>query len=181
MIRVPRSLKECRSDVTAATSDLTQELGRAPEPSEVAERIGVPVRLVVDSLEARQAYRCASLDSPRSTDDSALGDRIGRPDHGYDAVLDQSAVAQLLDTLPARERRIVVLRFFGNLTQSEIARRLDISQMHVSRLLRDALASLRAELDSAAGQAHRGRRGHAVGSPCCCAQQYPAQPPTNAA
>jgi RNA polymerase sigma-B factor len=146
MVRVPRSVQELRSEISEVTSHLTQELGHSPKATEIADRLGFGVELVLEALAARRAYRCASLEASRSADDVAIADHLGRPDRGFDRVLDRAEVERLLESLPPRERRIVALRFFGCLTQSEIARRLGLSQMHVSRLLNESLGRLRAQL-----------------------------------
>ena len=144
MVRVPRSVQELRAEINVTTAELTQELGRSPKADEIADRMGCRVELVLEALEARRAYRCASLESPRAAEEAAVVDRVGLAERGFDGVLDRAEVGRLLETLPPRERRIVVLRFFGSLTQSEIARRLGLSQMHVSRLLSDSLERMSA-------------------------------------
>jgi RNA polymerase sigma-B factor len=142
MVRVPRSVQELRAELNEVTAQLTQELGRAPKATEISDRLGCRVELVLEALEARRAYRCASLESPRAAEDASVVDRLGTSDRGFEGVLDRAEVRRLLETLPPRERRIVVLRFFGSLTQSEIAQRLGLSQMHVSRLLNDSLGQM---------------------------------------
>jgi RNA polymerase sigma-B factor len=145
-VHVPRRLKESRSQVAAATADLSQRLGRAPSPTEVADELGVDREAVVESLIAAQCYRTRSLDAPAGadTDDSwAIVDRLGRRDAELDAVEFREALRPLVAQLPPREREIITLRFFGSQTQTQIAQRLDISQMHVSRLLARSLAQLR--------------------------------------
>ncbi len=145
MVRVPRSVQELRSEIKAVTSDLTQELCRSPKVAEIAERVGCRVEQVIDAVDASSAYRSDSLDAPSTGDGvDAVVDRLGCVDRGFDAMLDREQIRVLLETLPPRERRIVTLRFFGGLTQSEISEQVGVSQMHVSRLLSHSLGRLRA-------------------------------------
>lgn len=145
-MRVPRRLKEMQSAITSAVGPLSQELGRAPKPSEIAERLGMPTEDVLEGLDAQQAYRGPSLDELVSGADAPLSDTLGSADAELDKVEYRQTLAPLLDELPARERTILVLRFFGNKTQTQIADEIGISQMHVSRLLARTLARLRERL-----------------------------------
>ena len=142
-VRVPRRVQELYLEVGASVSRLSQELGRSPTPAEVAERAEVPVETVIEALEAGGLYHLASLDQPgedgRARDPAA--------DDPFVPLEQRLIIEELLATLPARDRQIVQLRFFGGLTQSEIAERFGISQMHVSRLLTRSLHSLRGEAD----------------------------------
>ncbi len=142
-MRVPRRLKDLQSTINGAIGPLSQELGRAPRPSEIAERVGLGVDEVVEGLDAQQAYRSSSLDELVAGADTALADTLGEADDELEKVEYREALGPLLDELPARERTIVLLRFFGNLTQTQIADRVGISQMHVSRLLAQTLERLR--------------------------------------
>jgi RNA polymerase sigma-B factor len=142
-MRVPRRLKDLQGTINGAVGPLSQELGRAPRPSEIAERAGLPVEEVLEGLDAQQAYRSSSLDELVAGADTALADTLGEADDELDKVEYREAIGPLLDELPARERTIVLLRFFGNLTQTQIADRVGISQMHVSRLLSQTLERLR--------------------------------------
>jgi RNA polymerase sigma-B factor len=145
-VHVPRRLKESKSQVAAATAELSQRLGRAPSPSELADELGVGREAVVESLIASQCYQTRSLDAPAGadSDDSwAIVDRLGHRDTELDAVEFREALRPLVALLPPREREIITLRFFGSQTQTQIAQRLGISQMHVSRLLARSLAQLR--------------------------------------
>jgi RNA polymerase sigma-B factor len=144
-LRVPRRLKEMRQSISAAVGLLSQRLGRAPTPSEIASHLGLPKEEVYEGLQASNAYRSASLDELLLDDDNtvSLGDTIGEDDARIEGVDDRESLAPLLQELPERERRILVLRFFRNMTQTQIADRLGISQMHVSRLLGRTLATLR--------------------------------------
>jgi RNA polymerase sigma-B factor len=142
-MRVPRRLKDLQGTINGVVGSLSQELGRAPRPSEIAERAGLPVEEVLEGLDAQQAYRSSSLDELVAGADTALANTLGSVDDELDKVEYREAIGPLLDELPARERTIVLLRFFGNLTQTQIADRVGISQMHVSRLLAQTLERLR--------------------------------------
>ena len=142
-MRVPRRLKDLQSTINGAVGPLSQELGRAPRPSEIAARAGLPVEEVLQGLDAQQAYRSSSLDELVAGADTALADTLGQTDTELDHVEYREALGPLLDELPPRERTILLLRFFGNLTQTQIADRVGISQMHVSRLLSQTLERLR--------------------------------------
>jgi RNA polymerase sigma-B factor len=147
-IHVRRSAQELLLELRKATEELTHTLGRQPGDDELAERLGVSGD---DLLEARQAdmvFSTYSLDAPLSEreDPAQLGDVLGDEDAGVEHAIDMEAVAAHWDELPEREQRILVMRFYGNLTQAEIGTRLGISQMHVSRLLARALGHLRSRL-----------------------------------
>ncbi len=116
--------------------------------SDVATRLRIDEEEVLAGLECGSAYATRSLNSAVGTDDGGieLGELIGEPDDQIESLADRQALHQLIKELPQREQRILSLRFFGNLTQSEIAERIGVSQMHVSRLLSRALSTLRAEL-----------------------------------
>jgi RNA polymerase sigma-B factor len=149
-VRVPRRLKELSDSLTTATEKLRQELGRSPRPSELAAKLDLSVEEVYEGLEAGYAYRSESLDDGDSTDDQSPGPRgghIGFVDHGLITVEDREVLAPVLARLPQREAAIIVLRFFGNMTQTQIAERVGLSQMHVSRLLAASLRAIREELD----------------------------------
>lgn len=147
-IRVPRRLKDLQSTIGGAVGALSQELGRAPRPSEIAERLGMCVEEVLEGLDAQQAYRSTSLDELVAGADMPLTETLGSVDAELDTVEYRETLAPLLEALPERERMILVLRFFANMTQTQIADRVGVSQMHVSRLLTQTLADLRAELGS---------------------------------
>jgi RNA polymerase sigma-B factor len=138
--RVPRSAKDLLPRVSSAIESLSAELHRSPNPEEVAERIGASVEAVIEALDARAMYRPASLSALAPERNEHPG--LAATDRGLGAVDDELTVRSLLEMLPERERRIVELRFFEDMTQSEIAAIVGLSQMHVSRLLRQALASL---------------------------------------
>jgi len=151
-IHVRRSAQELLLELRKATEELTQQFGRGPEEAELAERLGVSLD---DMQEARQAdlvFSTYSLDAPLSDrdDPALLADVLGDDDPDVAHALDMEAVNRHWEELPEREQRILVLRFYGNLTQTEIGERLGISQMHVSRLLARALGHLKSRLlDSA--------------------------------
>ncbi|MGH3916953.1 MAG: SigB/SigF/SigG family RNA polymerase sigma factor [Pseudonocardiaceae bacterium] len=144
-MRVPRSLKDLHVTLGAATSELSQLLGRAPTVTELARHLDLPREQVVEGLEAANAYRGKSLDSLLVDEDgsSTLAELIGTADRELDRVEYREALKPLLAELPARERTLLMLRFFGHMTQTQIAEQIGISQMHVSRLLTQTLATLR--------------------------------------
>jgi RNA polymerase sigma-B factor len=144
-IRMPRRLQELLSAISRATDALSQELGRAPRQTEIAARLDVEVSDVVEGLLARNAYRCRSLDQPIGTElrETTVRGVGGALDPSVALVEDRETLTPLIDALPERERKIVLLRFFGDMTQNQIAREVGISQMHVSRLLSRTLAGLR--------------------------------------
>lgn len=151
-IRVPRRTQETRLALGPTSERLQQDLGRPPTVSELAEAMSVTADEVIEALEAGTAYRPTSISAPVS--DSDGGSRQLESTLGNDPterMNDDLAIAALMDRLPERERTIIRLRFFEDMTQSEIAAKLDISQMHVSRLLRRTLLEMREHLDSARG------------------------------
>ena len=149
-IRVPRRLQEMRMRISAATDLLSQQTGRSPTTRELAEYLDVDEDDVLDGLESAQAYSTVSLDMPVGGADESgsvvIGDEIGDDDAELELVENRETLRVLLAQLPARDRQIIVLRFFRNRTQSQIAAELGISQMHVSRLLSRSLEQLRAGL-----------------------------------
>jgi RNA polymerase sigma-B factor len=153
-VRVPRDLQEMAVKVDRVGEDMNRELGRAPTPVEMAERIGVSPEQVLEAREAAGAYRAVSLDRPRSDedDDGELADAFGAEDRGYALAEDAATVQRLMRVLTDREREVLRLRFEEDLTQSEIGQIVGVSQMHVSRLIRQSVARLRtaAEGDVAA-------------------------------
>jgi len=142
-MRVPRRLKDLQGAINGAIGPLSQELGRAPRPSEIAAWLDIPVRDVVEGLGAQRAYRSSSLDELVAGADTTVTETLGAADAELEKVEYRQTLAPLLDELPERERTILVLRFFGNMTQTQIADRVGISQMHVSRLLAQTVATLR--------------------------------------
>jgi RNA polymerase sigma-B factor len=144
-MRVPRRLKDLHVSINRVTEELAQGLGRAPRPSEIASRLGISLDEVLEGLEATASYASQSLDEvlTEGEDKATLANLLGTNDTGLELVEIHQTLGPLLETLPARERTILVLRFFENMTQSKIAAQLGISQMHVSRLLTQTLATLR--------------------------------------
>lgn len=146
-IRVPRRLQEVQLETARATDELTQSLGRSPTIQELAAHLGTDQDEILEAYEAARAYRPDSLSAPVVDDsDETLVDRIGADDPEYELVEFRESVAPLLANLPPRQQRVISLRFYGNLTQSEIAAKVGVSQMQVSRLLSDAFRRLRADL-----------------------------------
>jgi len=148
-IRVPRRLQELRMQIGATTAELTQVLGRSPTPRELAEAIGCSVEEIVEGIESSNAYSTLSLDA---TDDSgedggvSMLEVIGLDDDELEQIEIRESIKPLIEALPSREKQILLLRFFKNKTQSEIASEIGVSQMHVSRLLSRTLAQLRRSL-----------------------------------
>ncbi|MFI5636403.1 RNA polymerase sigma factor SigF [Streptomyces goshikiensis] len=146
-VRVPRRLQELRLSLTTATAELSQQHGRSPTVHELAERLGISEEEVLEGLESANAYSTLSLDVPDTDDESpAVADTLGSEDEALEGVEYRESLKPLLEGLPPREKRILLLRFFGNMTQSQIAQEVGISQMHVSRLLARTLAQLREKL-----------------------------------
>jgi RNA polymerase sigma-B factor len=145
-VRVPRRLQELRLALTKTSDELAQKLDRSPTVAELAIALGVSEEDVVDGLAVGNAYTASSLDSPPPEDDGGegtLADRLGYEDAALEGVEYRESLKPLLAQLPPRERRIIMLRFFANMTQSQIGEDVGISQMHVSRLLTRTLTQLR--------------------------------------
>jgi RNA polymerase sigma-B factor len=140
-VHVPRRAKDLRTAVNDAHDELARELARSPLVSEIAQRLQISPDSVIEALEANNAYRTFTLDPARD----------GRsPAHAteFEAVLDREVIATLLDRLPARERRILQLRFFDEMSQAQIAEQIGTSQVHVGRLIASSLAELRRLLET---------------------------------
>ena len=142
-VRVPRSVQEATMQVNRVMADLWQELGRAPTIADVVARTDLTEEAVLEALEASRAYTSASLDEPVGDSGAVTGDLLGDEDARFEVSEEWLAMAPKLRLLSARERRILYLRFFQDMTQTEIATDIGISQMHVSRLLSQSLARLR--------------------------------------
>jgi RNA polymerase sigma-B factor len=143
-IRAPRRMQELYLQLGKVVGALSQELGHSPTIAELAAEVGVSEEEVLEALEAGQAYRSASLDAPIGNEEGeTLGAHLGEEDVSLAGVESRATLSPLLAQLPPRERLILHLRFFEGLTQSEIATRLNISQMHVSRLLARSVSELR--------------------------------------
>jgi RNA polymerase sigma-B factor len=147
-VKVPRRLKELQSQLNQARTQLTQQKGRAPTASELADHLGVDRETVVESVIASSNYSTLSTDMPSRGDDQheTLGERIGDVDPELDKVVNVATVRPLIAALPDRERTVLTLRFFENMTQTQIGARIGCSQMHVSRILARALLRLRSQL-----------------------------------
>ena len=148
-IRVPRRLQELRMQIGATTADLTQKLGRSPTPRELAEAIGCTIEEIIEGIESSNAYSTLSLDAADDGGEDggmSMLDLIGLDDEELEQIEIRESIKPLLEALPSREKRILLLRFFKNKTQSEIALEIGVSQMHVSRLLSRTLAQLRTSL-----------------------------------
>ncbi|MGW1179324.1 sigma-70 family RNA polymerase sigma factor, partial [Kitasatospora sp. NPDC002543] len=150
-VRVPRSMQEVYLCVARGSDRLEQELGRLPRPEEIAEELHLTVEQATEGLIAGRVCRPNSLDAlrERDTDESgsSLLDRLGDCDPGIELADFRIAVRPLLARLPEREQTVLKLRFWDGWTQSRIAERIGVSQMHVSRLLSSTLAWLREELE----------------------------------
>src|SRR5262245_22572061 len=149
-IRVPRRLQELRMQIGTSTQELTQRLGRSPTPRELAEHIGCTMEEIVEGIESSNAYSTLSLDASDDSDDGGAAtmlDALGVDDEGLEHVEIRESIKPLLDRLDPREKKILLLRFFKNMTQSQIADEIGVSQMHVSRLLNRTLEELRRSLE----------------------------------
>jgi RNA polymerase sigma-B factor len=144
-VHVRRTTQEHLLELRKATEQLTHQLGRHPSDKELAKRLGITGEELSEAQQADMVFSSYSLDAPLSggDDPAQLGDLLGDDDAEVEHALDMEALTTHWEELPKREQRIIVMRFYGNLTQSEIGDRLGISQMHVSRLLSRALGHLR--------------------------------------
>jgi len=145
-VRVPRRLQELRLSISSATQQLSQDLGRSPTVAELATLLEISEDDVLEGLESANAYSTLSLDAPDAGNEEAgpaVLDSLGDLDEALEGVENRESLRPLLAQLPDREKQILLLRFFGNLTQSQIADHIGISQMHVSRLLARTLSQLR--------------------------------------
>lgn len=141
-VKVPRGIKELHLRVGPAVAELHASLGRGPTIPELAGHLGVAEEDVIEAMEAGAAYKPGALSAPDSDGESREDRILGEEDQEYGNVEARVTVRRLMERLPERERTIVYLRYFEDLTQSEIADRIGVSQVHVSRLLREALARL---------------------------------------
>jgi RNA polymerase sigma-B factor len=148
-IRVPRRLQELRMSISSVTGDMSQDLGRSPTPREIADKLGVSVEEVMEGIESANAYSTLSLDAGDGGEDgrsNSMLDSLGMDDEALAHVEIRESIKPLIEQLPPREKRILLLRFFRGMTQSQIAEEIGVSQMHVSRLLNRTLAQLRTSL-----------------------------------
>jgi RNA polymerase sigma-B factor len=147
VVRPPRTVQQAQARITAVDAELCQELGRAPRPTEIAERLGLELDLVVEALAANGCFAPTSLDtSAADPDGGGIGERLGDEDPSFDSAEARVALKPLLAHLDRRERIMLEMRFFKGSTQSEIGEVLGITQMQVSRLLSALLTRLREEL-----------------------------------
>ena len=146
-VRPPRSIQETQSKIIACESELYQQLGRAPRPSDLAAHLGIDLETVIDALGANGCFAPASLDAPTHAEADALGPRLGFTDPGFDHAEARAVLQPILSRLSKREQLIVEMRFFRGCTQSEIGKEIGVTQMQVSRLLSRLLIRLREELD----------------------------------
>lgn len=147
-MRVPRRVQDLALDVRRATESLEIELGRSPTVAELSTQLEVPADAILDALEAAHTRHAGSIDAPVDESGATFADAIGGVDRELVAFEDRQTVMALLETLPEREREIVLLTYFERLPQTEIATRLGISQMHVSRLHRRAMETMRGSIDA---------------------------------
>jgi RNA polymerase sigma-B factor len=156
-VRVPRDLQELALRVDRVVAELTRELGRAPSVDEVARAVDTECEDILEAMQASSAYRATSLETPRPGGDGdpgdTLGDSVGHVDDGFDRAEQRAVLHSLMRSLTPREREVVRLRFEEDLTQAEIGERIGVSQMQVSRVLRQAIARLRtlARVDAGVG------------------------------
>ena len=156
-VHVPRDLQELALRVDRAVADLSLDLHRQPTVTEIAAKVGCEEEDVVEALAASSAYRATSLETPRRTEDDTgetLGETLGTEELGFALAEDRATIAQLTRTLSARERDVLRMRFEQDLTQAEIGQHIGVSQMQVSRIIRQALERLRAS-----ATAHRPHAG----------------------
>jgi len=153
-VRVPRPTQELRLEIRGAAADLAQELGRAPSDGELAERLQVQEKDIREARVADQAFQAASLDAPLDSEgqSASLGELMGAEDPAIEHAVDMESVWTHWQELPEREQRLLTMRFYGNMTQAQIGERLGISQMHVSRLLTQALAYLHERVEGSPAQ-----------------------------
>jgi RNA polymerase sigma-B factor len=149
-VRVPRRPQELHLRLGNAINDLSQRLKRPPRIPELAEELGVSDEDVLEAMEVGGAYRSTSIDSRPSENSETLTleGRLGEDDHGFDLAEHRVLLERVIEELPEREQTIIRLRFFDEMTQTEIAQQVGISQMHVSRLLARTLAVLRDRLET---------------------------------
>lgn len=154
-VRVPRRLKDLKMDLSRASATLTQDLGRMPTATDLAGYLKVSLDEVRECVTSSAGYAAVPLSAPMaaSRGEGTYADLVGGPDPAMDTVEDRESLRPLLAALPSRERRIIGMRYYENLTQSQIAAQVGVSQMHVSRLLSRSLTAMRKGLvlDGSAG------------------------------
>ncbi len=152
-VRVPRDLQELTLKVDKAVGKLSEDLHRQPSVAEIGGAVGADEEMVLEALQAGGAYRAVSFDAPRGGNDgdddvSTLGDSIGFDEDGFDRAEERATLALLMASLSAREREVLRMRFEDDMTQAEIGAVVGVSQMQISRVIRQALARLRAAADA---------------------------------
>jgi len=159
-VRVPRDLQELTLRVDKAVGELSEALHRQPSVAEIGEAVGSDEEHVLEALQAGGAYRAVSFDAPRGgngEDDLAtLADSVGVDEAGFDRAEERATLANLLTTVTPRERDVLRMRFENDMTQAEIGAVIGVSQMQVSRVIRQALSRLRAAADLDAGDGEKG-------------------------
>jgi RNA polymerase sigma-B factor len=146
-VRVPRRTQELRMAITDANNALMHTLGRSATVADIAAHLKITEEEVLEGLEGARAYSATSLSTPVAADESmSLGDTLGEDEHEYELTELRMVLGVAMAHLDEREQTILSLRFYGNMTQSDIAARIGVSQMHVSRLITRALAKLHTEL-----------------------------------
>jgi RNA polymerase sigma-B factor len=152
-LHVPREMQERALNVNSAVERLSGELGRSPSPQQLADELNLPVEEVLEAIAANAAYDTASLDAPLRSgaeERRTVAETFGETDARFELIEGRASIGRAVKTLPERERLILHLRFVEELTQTEIAQRIGVSQMHVSRLIRRALEQVRVIADQAA-------------------------------
>jgi len=151
-VRVPRRLRDRRLELFRMTDNLTQRLGRGPTVAELASHLKLTEDEVTEGLDACAAYSTSSLDAPALAGDDAvtLADQLGEEDEELDLVEQREGIEPALEELPARQREILLMRYYGNMTQAQIGEQVGLSQMHVSRLLSRSIDQLRERLCASA-------------------------------
>jgi RNA polymerase sigma-B factor len=160
-VHVPRDLQERTVKVSAAIEELGKALGRPPSSREPAERLELDIEEIVEALGASSAYDALSLEAEpnEASETTTLGDSIGEVDPGFELVEYGAAIADTLDEMPDRERVVLHLRFVEDLTQTQIAERIGVSQMQVSRLIRRAVSRLQDSAREVPEEAEGGDEG----------------------
>lgn len=150
-VHVPRPIQDRIGQINRSMGALSRELGRAPTSAELADCLGCSMEEVVEAMEAASAFDALSLETPRGGEDdtTSYAETVGADDAGYEMVEYSATIEPALNAMPPRDRLILRMRFERDLTQSEIAERLGISQMHVSRIIRRSLSRLRTVAEAA--------------------------------
>jgi RNA polymerase sigma-B factor len=153
-VRVPRDLQELTLKVDRAVSELSDELRRQPSVKEIAGALGVDQEEILEALQAGGAYRAVSFDAPRAGGDedvATIGDSVGIEEVGFDRAEERATLQSLMSTVTPREREVLRMRFEQDMTQAEIGDVIGVSQMQVSRIIRQAIARLRTAADAESG------------------------------